>query len=161
MKNFDELPEEGRVVALLVRDGEREVITAGYLHKGNWILSAMPPLKSKREDVVLLGWDYRDERSVSMEWPKSEETKRIRRLISPVEMVDHPAHYNSGGIECIDAMLAAFGKEEVIAFCKLNAFKYVWRSGKKDGNSESQDLAKAAWYMGKAKELMGAHEGDS
>lgn len=155
MKNFDELPEEGRVVALLVRDGEREVFTAGYLHKGNWVLSARNPLKSKREDVVLLGWDYRDERSVNMEWPESEETKRIRRLISPVEMVDHPSHYNSGGIECIDAMLAAFGKEEVIAFCKLNAFKYVWRSGKKDGNSVPQDLAKAEWYMGKAKELMG------
>ena len=38
--------------------------------------------------------------------------------------VDHPAYYNRGNIECIDAMIAAFGKAEVAVFCKINAFKY-------------------------------------
>ena len=28
--------------------------------------------------------------------------------------VNHPAHYNSGSIECIDAMISAYG-EEVVA----------------------------------------------
>lgn len=68
--------------------------------------------------------------------------------------VEHPAHYNQGGIECIDAMEAAFGADSVAAFCKLNAFKYIWRSGNKAGNSESQDLSKAAWYIEKAKQLI-------
>ena len=44
------------------------------------------------------------------------------------DQVNHPSHYQGNGIECIDAMLAAFGKGEVISFCKLNAFKYIWRS---------------------------------
>ena len=61
------------------------------------------------------------------------------------ERVNHPAHYQGGGIECIDAMLAAFGKEEVSSFCKLNAFKYIWRSLKKD--SMTEDIKKALWYL--------------
>lgn len=69
------------------------------------------------------------------------------------EKVNHPFHYNQGDIECIDAMVAAFGVEAVRDFCKINAFKYLWRAGDKEGNSESQDLEKAVWYINKAKEL--------
>lgn len=62
------------------------------------------------------------------------------------EMVNHPDHYKQGGKECIEVMIEEFGEDAVIAFCKLNAFKYRWRAGKKDGNSLEQDLAKAKWY---------------
>ena len=66
--------------------------------------------------------------------------------------VNHPSHYNQGNIECIDAMQAAYTKEEVIAFCKLNAFKYIWRAGNKGETLE--DLQKADWYLDKAIELL-------
>lgn len=69
------------------------------------------------------------------------------------EQVNHPEHYNSGGIECIDAMVAAFGKEEVASFCKLNAFKYIWRSDHKGKCAE--DMQKAAWYINKYNEITG------
>lgn len=52
----------------------------------------------------------------------------------PKEQVNHPAHYNSGGIECIDAMVAALGPLVTAHFCHGNAFKYLWRAGQKDGN---------------------------
>ena len=68
-----------------------------------------------------------------------------------VETVEHPQHYNQGNIECIDAMLAAFGITEVIAFCKLNAFKYIWRA--EDKLNTLEDLKKAAWYIDKTIEL--------
>ena len=71
-----------------------------------------------------------------------------------MEMVNHPAHYQKGGKECIDVMIEQFGKEATIHFCQLNSFKYRWRAGEKDGNSKEQDLAKAEWYDNKAKELM-------
>jgi len=68
--------------------------------------------------------------------------------------IDHPNHYQSYNpdlrIECIDAMRAAFGDEAVAIFCKLNAFKYNWRSDSKGGNI---DMAKAAWYINKYLEL--------
>ena len=64
--------------------------------------------------------------------------------------VNHPSHYNQGGIECIDAMVSAFGKEAVGNFCICNAFKYVWRAKQKNG---VEDLDKAIWYLNKVKEL--------
>ena len=69
--------------------------------------------------------------------------------------VEHPAHYNKGNIECIDAMIAAFGKAEVAIFCKINAFKYLWRAENKGKYKE--DMEKAAWYTNKANELIAAH----
>ena len=70
-----------------------------------------------------------------------------------MENVNHPSHYQ-GSIECIDAMVAAFGPEEVAIFCKLNAFKYIWRAGKKKGNSKKPDLQKSNWYINKGVELL-------
>ena len=61
------------------------------------------------------------------------------------EQVDHPAHYQ-GKHECIDVMRAMFGDVAVKGFCRCNAFKYRFRAGKKDGNSATQDIAKAEWY---------------
>lgn len=68
------------------------------------------------------------------------------------EQVNHPAHYQ-GKIECIDAMIEEFGIEKVADFCEINAFKYQWRAGDKEGNSEEQDEQKAMWYLRKDVEL--------
>lgn len=77
-------------------------------------------------------------------------TQDISVEITEHDPVNHPSHYTSGNIECIDAMVAAFGKEEVMSFCKLNAFKYIWRADLKNGK---EDLHKAAWYVAKYLEL--------
>ena len=66
------------------------------------------------------------------------------------EEINHPDRYKNGGYECIDVMEAIFGKEAVMAFCKLNAFKYIWRSEKK---GHTEDLKKAIWYLNKNVEL--------
>ncbi|RZJ86865.1 MAG: DUF3310 domain-containing protein, partial [Hymenobacter sp.] len=50
------------------------------------------------------------------------------------------------GTEVFDQMLLLFGKEAVAAFCRLNAYKYRMRAGKKPGNSIEQDVSKALWY---------------
>ena len=67
------------------------------------------------------------------------------------DMVNHPQHYNQGSIECIDAMESAYGKEVAKAFCKGNVFKYVWRLGCKD--EETQEVGKIKWYLDKYLEL--------
>ena len=64
--------------------------------------------------------------------------------------VNNPEHYASGGIECIDAMEAAYGTEVAMHFCQGNMFKYMWRFPKKNGE---QDLQKANWYREKYLEL--------
>jgi hypothetical protein len=68
-----------------------------------------------------------------------------------VDLVNHPQHYTKGGLECIDVMQAVFGTKAVITFCKLNAFKYLWRAGQKGGKTE--DLRKARWYIDKILDL--------
>lgn len=64
------------------------------------------------------------------------------------DMVNHPPHYQTGGIECIDAIRAALGLEGFVAYCRGNSIKYSWRAGKKD--ETAQDLRKAAWYLNRA-----------
>lgn len=67
------------------------------------------------------------------------------------EMVNSPSHYNQGNIECIDAMVSAFGEYSTAEFCKINAFKYLWRLGHKD--DETQEIGKIKWYLDKYLEL--------
>ena len=59
--------------------------------------------------------------------------------------VNHPSHYNQGGIEAIDAIAAAcVGLEGEEAFCTGNAIKYLFRWKHKNGK---EDLEKAIWYI--------------
>ena len=66
------------------------------------------------------------------------------------EEINHPDRYKSGKFECIDVMLDVFGVDAVKHFCILNAFKYLWRSEKKNG---VEDIKKAVWYLNKFIEL--------
>ncbi len=70
--------------------------------------------------------------------------KRGRPRKNP-DMVNSPAHYKSGDVECIDAMVSAFGKKRVQEYAEIAAFKYVWRQGKKDDANE--DKKKGIWYL--------------
>jgi len=73
---------------------------------------------------------------MGVEQPPVSENKK--------EMVNHPNHYASNKLECIEAMRDIYGDEAVNTFCILNAFKYVWRANKKNG---LEDLKKAKWYL--------------
>lgn len=56
------------------------------------------------------------------------------------------------GMECIDEMIAIFGKTAVKHFCLLNVWKYRKRAVFKNG---AEDMKKADWYMKKYVELGG------
>jgi hypothetical protein len=68
-----------------------------------------------------------------------------RSFTGPVDPVNHPPHYTSGKVECIDAIESALSEEEFRGFCRGNAMKYVFRAGKKGDFQE--DIQKAAWYL--------------
>lgn len=66
----------------------------------------------------------------------------------------NPSHYkDSCSIECIEAMLVAFGAEATFDFCVCNAFKYLWRYKNKNGE---EDIEKANWYVNKAQNIFNA-----
>lgn len=86
--------------------------------------------------------------------PTDDMTEYVEKYLEAVkpDPVNHPAHYTSGGIECIDAMQAAFGDEAVKDFCLCNAFKYLWRHRSKNG---VEDLKKCRWYLNRLIREMG------
>ena len=70
--------------------------------------------------------------------------------------IDNPTHYQSMvaglDIDAISCMRAAFGDNDVKAFCLCNSMKYIFRSSSKGQN---QSIAKAIWYLNKFLELGG------
>lgn len=68
-----------------------------------------------------------------------------KRERSPMtDNVNHPSHYNMGGIEVIDAIESwGFGE----GFNRGNAIKYIARAGRKDPACTVEDLEKARFYI--------------
>jgi hypothetical protein len=84
---------------------------------------------------------------------KCELEDRPKQESQPADMVNHPAHYTAGGIECIDALKAAtVGLEGIEAVCTANAIKYLWRWKNKNG---VEDLKKSIWYINRLIEELG------
>ena len=71
-------------------------------------------------------------------------------MLPVFDPINHPEHYTAytaDGIECIDAIEAALTPEQFIGYCRGNALKYLWRTGRKGG---VEDLQKAIWYLNRA-----------
>lgn len=94
---------------------------------------------------IVVPYGYFGEYSIYLSEPENNN------VINEQDNVNHPAHYTSGGIECIDGMIAAFGREYVMHYCLCNAFKYIWRCEHKGKRVE--DIQKAVWYLNKWKSL--------
>tara|TARA_R110000772_G_scaffold69515_2_gene153505 strand:- start:558 stop:935 length:378 start_codon:yes stop_codon:yes gene_type:complete len=56
----------------------------------------------------------------------------------------NPAHYQKGGVECIDAIESSMTAEAFKGFLKGNCIKYLYRYENKNG---IEDLKKAEWYL--------------
>lgn len=69
------------------------------------------------------------------------------------DMVNHPAHYTSGSVECIDAIEASMTAEAFKGYLKGAELKYLWRYESKAKPKE--DLLKAQWYLNKLIEKVG------
>ena len=64
--------------------------------------------------------------------------------------VNNPKHYNSSGLECIEAIEAMTEKMSGdIAPHAANVLKYLWRCEYKNG---LQDIDKAIWYLNRLKD---------
>lgn len=89
-------------------------------------------------------------------WESSEEHIRANNskaktkpsaTIQPPSMVEHPQHYNQGGIECIDAANAMVSgyTDAIDASLSWQVIKYLWRHPFKAKPIE--DLKKCQWYL--------------
>ena len=114
--------------------------------KKKYLIEPSTTIKYKICDAC--GWEFTYEDSLPVD--EMDDNDRTANQYAQTDNINHPEHY-TGTTECIDAMIAAYGKEQVAVFCKICAFKYLWRLEKK-GDS-SIDAGKAQWYLDKYKEM--------
>jgi|TARA_R110000787_G_scaffold71797_1_gene159988 hypothetical protein len=69
--------------------------------------------------------------------------------VTPAEWdaVSYPEHYNTGSVECIEAIKASMSSEGFKGYLKGNIEKYLWRYEQK--GKPLQDLSKCNWYLTK------------
>ena len=76
----------------------------------------------------------------------------------PDDIINRPAHYTAGKVECIDAIEAAtVNLKGIEAVCTANVIKYVWRWKLKGG---VEDLRKAEWYLRRLIQLAGGESNE-
>jgi len=68
------------------------------------------------------------------------------------DMVTAPRHYNTGNIECIDAIEESMSSVAFKGYLKGNCMKYLWRYDYK--GKQVEDLKKAGWYLNKLTEMV-------
>ena len=96
--------------------------------------------------------DWEKARTIVLTTPARDPRANPASIANPTppavpDMVNHPPHYQSdNGVECIDAIRAALGREGFIAYCRGNAIKYLWR----DKVNNVEDRNKAIWYINRA-----------
>lgn len=79
------------------------------------------------------------------EWDKLRFYGEMKGPDVKRESVNSPAHYNKGGVECIEAIEASMTHEAFAGYLKGNVLKYLWRYESKVAPIE--DLRKAKWYL--------------
>ena len=68
------------------------------------------------------------------------------------DVVNNPDHYNTGSIECIDAIQESMSSVAFKGYLKGNCIKYLWRYDYK--GKQVQDLQKAGWYLNKLTKMV-------
>ena len=63
------------------------------------------------------------------------------------DVVNNPDHYNTGNVECIEAIEESMTPEAFRGYLKGNCMKYLWRYSYK--GKPVEDLQKAQWYLAK------------
>ena len=76
--------------------------------------------------------------------PEATERFTVAENEAQADLINHPPHYQIGGIETIDIIEAMLSPEEYKGYLKGNIIKYRERAGRK-GDAES-DHAKARWH---------------
>jgi hypothetical protein len=68
------------------------------------------------------------------------------------DVVNKPTHYNTGNIECIEAIEESMSSVAFKGYLKGNCMKYLWRYDYK--GKQVEDLQKAGWYLNKLTKMV-------
>lgn len=104
-------------------------------------------VKKNLNDVTPEMWD-----AMRLKYTKAAEQERLE-YPSVADPVERPDHYNTGSVECIEAIKASMTDPEFKGYLKGNAMKYLWRYTYK--GKPVEDLKKAQWYLARLTEEAG------
>ena len=80
-------------------------------------------------------------------WVDESLEEIIARQDEEEDVVNNPDHYNTGNVECIEAIEESMTPEAFRGYLKGNCMKYLWRYSYK--GKPVEDLQKAQWYLAK------------
>ena len=90
--------------------------------------------------------------------PYNHQTDYIKNVSNQIkDNVNNPTHYNTGSVECIDAIEAMLTPDEYIGYLRGNSMKYRWRMRYK--GKPIEDLQKAEWYDNRLLNFLKENEG--
>jgi hypothetical protein len=102
-------------------------------------------------DATPAEWDrLRKEMPAIEKVPKIDTAMKAYHDIANSEredVVNKPKHYNTGNIECIEAIEESMSSVAFKGYLKGNCMKYLWRYDYK--GKQVEDLNKAKWYLNK------------
>jgi len=106
-------------------------------------------VRKSLNDVTPEQWDaMRDKYAKAAEQEKKDmEKDDLSTYPSVNDPVERPVHYNTGSVECIEAIKASMSYMEYQGYLKGNTMKYLWRYNYK--GKPVEDLNKARWYLDK------------
>ena len=112
---------------------------------GDFITAVYEKAKNVNNNSLSNAYDI--EKNYEIIFGKTSETKEEKVEKKTEDMVNHPSHYTSGGVECIDAITAALSKYEdsVDSWLVGQVIKYLWRAPLKGKYEE--DIKKAQFYL--------------
>ena len=129
--DWDRVRETGEPTFESYEDNAKEVTSNAGDLTGCWV----EPIKERALDAWMKAAHDED----SELWEEEEEEEE--------DMVGAPRHYNTGNIECIDAIEESMSSVAFKGYLKGNCMKYLWRYDYK--GKQAQDLQKAGWYLNK------------
>lgn len=100
-----------------------------------------PGVDMYEEDKCNFGGDTEEE----VEERLRDEDKASEALDNiEKDLVNHPPHYNNGGVECIEYIKQQLGPEGFRSYLEGSIIKYIHRF--KFKNQNIRDLEKSVWY---------------
>ena len=103
-------------------------------------------------DATRFDWDRLRDNHPAVEKTGLEPWANMAEEEAAEDVVNNPDHYNTGNIECIDAIEESMSSVAFKGYLKGNCMKYLWRYDYK--GKQVEDLQKAGWYLNKLTEMV-------
>ena len=93
------------------------------------------------------GYWYEHKQRIEKERTLAKMNGKKEKKEATVDLVNHPPHYNKGGMEVIEVIELVTGDQGFVGYLLGNILKYLLRFRHK--GKPIEDLKKARWYLDK------------